>query len=166
MKTLERGCVHSIGCWTGCPVRSLRIVRFFGVICTWSPWVKEQSQVWQTLSETCLDASKEIYNPHPGKQVGSLDSARNPAEAPLTEGSLTPPSIGALHTWRDSYYWGDLETNAYHQLYCSFKRCMTIKGNPYLGIHSSIHSHFTPSPFPCLSPLSPSLSSFSIISHF
>lgn len=93
VKTLERGCVHSIGCWTGCPVRSLRIVRFSGVICTRSPRVEEeQSQAWQTLSKTFLGARKEIYNPHPGKQVGSLDSARNPARASLTGGSPTPPA--------------------------------------------------------------------------
>lgn len=82
------------------------------VIGACSPWVvEEQSRVLQTLWKLFLDARKDIYNSHPAKEVGSLDSARSHAQAPLTGGShispvrkSSPYMKGFLSPWRPESY--------------------------------------------------------------
>lgn len=124
--TLERGCVHSTGCWTSSPARPLRDVWFSGVaICACSPGAaEEQSQFWQTLSKPSPGARKGVQSSHPDKQVGSLESARNPAHPPLPAGSLTPP-VYQSSPHRKGFLLGGGD----RQLDCWCKRCVTVKGN-------------------------------------
>lgn len=109
VRTLERGLVHSIGCWIGSSVRSL--MQWWCAMGACSPWVVEQSQILQTLRKPFLDARKDIYNSHSAKEAGILNSARSHAQTSLTGGSHTSPvrksspfMKGFLSPWRPGSY--------------------------------------------------------------